>query len=178
MSPPSSPVGVPESSSVSLHKGFFLNSFWVKTSFLMLTGFGQLAMRIDSRLTPAKQFQFLFQRLQEGGLRVLSKEDQDERKHQKTQCWSHFTCVLFFLFNRDKSSFHLQVLQTPLADDITMLLLWRLHALLNRSLLSSRGSFLLLLSRIQPSATIKGFQTILMLKAKRSEFWQGTKSLC
>lgn len=127
----------------------------------------------------AKRFQFLFRRLQQGGIRVLSKKDQDEGNIKKHNA-DLISCVLFFyIIDKDKSSLHLQVLPTPLADDITMLLLCgRLHALLISSLLSSRGSFLLLLSHVQPSATIKGFHRTLMLKGKLSKFWQRTKSLC
>lgn len=152
----SSPVGVPELRSDSLHKGYFY-SFWVETRFLSLTGFSRLATRIDSRSMLAKRLQFLFQRLQERGMRVLSKKDQDEGNIKKHNADLISSVLFFYIIDKDKSSLHLQVLPTPLADDITMLLLGgRLHALLIRSLLSSRGSFLLL-SHVQPSATIKGF---------------------
>lgn len=109
---------------------------------------------------------------------VLSKKDQDEGNIKKHNADLISRVLFFYIIDKDKASLHLQVLPTPLADDITMLLLCgRLHALLIRSLLSSRGSFLLL-SHIQPSATIKGFHRTLMLKGKLSKFWQRTKSLC
>lgn len=83
---------------------------------------------------------------------------------------SFHMCSFFYIIDKDKSSLHLQVLPTPLADDITMLLFYgRLHALLIRWLLSSRGS-LLLLSYVQPSATIKGFRRTLMVKGKLSKY--------
>lgn len=168
-SPPSSPVGVPELRSDSPHKGYFY-SFWVETSFLLLTGFSRLVTRIDSRSMLAKQFQFLLQRLQEGGMRVLSKKDQDEGNIKKHNADLISLVLFFYIIDKDKSPLHLQVLPTPLADDITMLLLYgRLHALLIRSLLFSCGSFLLL-SHVQSSATIKGFRRTLMLKGKLSKF--------
>lgn len=112
-----------------------------------------------------------------GGTASVVYEKAKMRGKIKTQCWSHFTCVLFYIIDKDKSSLHLQVLPKLLVDDITMRLsCGRLHALLIRSLLLSSGSFLLV-SGTQPSATIKGFHTTLMQKGKLSKLWHRTKSL-